>query len=82
MVSLEHLTAGVPTQWTTDHHRPGGGVCERKEVDDGDVQGRTGAEGCEKMALWEWEACPTPSACQWGVGGGWLRTKEAFVEVQ
>lgn len=52
------LQRGVPTKRTTDHHP---GRSERKEL-----KGRTRAQGCEKMALWEWEACP--SICLSGGG--------------
>lgn len=79
-MSSERLTAGVhpPDHWPPTPPPPpltrgGGGV------EDGDVRGVSGAEGCEKVALGEWEACPAPSA--WREGGR-LHTKEAFVDVQ
>lgn len=81
-MSSEHLTAGGgrPNGPPTAERHPGGGECvKEKRLDGGDVKGGTGAGGCEKVALLEWEACPSPSACQRGDG---LRTKEAFVEVQ
>ena len=56
MLSMERYTAGVLTKWTTDHHHHQGGCAwekwrGRKEVDDGEVKGRTGAESCEKTGL-------------------------------
>lgn len=61
--------------WPTDHQPS---ASERKELDNGDVKGSPRAQGCEKMALWEWEACL--SICL--SGGGPFCTKEAFVAVR
>lgn len=49
-VVLEAHYGGVMVKWTTDHPGGGGGGGDKKLIS-GAVKGRTGAEGCEKVAL-------------------------------
>lgn len=63
----------VPAKWKTARH-PGGGKWGKKELVDRAVKGKAGAEGCEKVALGEWDACL--SICP--TGGGLAEHKRSF----